>query len=105
MVNEKHFEKQKLTLNLFCDDEVLYRSNTCISTKKLRVLQQQPILLRRDSCSTKLLICRCHEVVQHYGLESTLNKLRQTYWITNGRQTVKKILSKYIVYKIIQGKC
>ena len=34
MVNEKHFEKQKLKLYLFCDDKGLYRSSTCINTKK-----------------------------------------------------------------------
>ena len=38
------------------------------------------------------------------GVESTLNKLRQIYWIIKGRQTVKKVLSKFIISKIVQGK-
>ena len=104
MVNERHFEKQKLTLNLFCDDKGLYRSGTRINTKKLQFLQKQPNLMRSDSYFTKLLISKCHEDVQHCGIESILNKLRQNYWIIKGRQTVKKVLSKCIICKIVQGK-
>ena len=48
------------------------------------------------------MICRCHEDLHHCGVENTLNKLQQTCWITNGRQTGEKVLSKYIVYKIVQ---
>ena len=94
MVNDKHFEKQKLNLNLFCDDRALYRSSTCINIKKLQFLQKQPILVRSDSYFTKLLIWKCHEDSHHCGVESTLNKLRESYWTIKGRQTVKKVLSK-----------
>ena len=104
MVNEKHFDKQKLNLNLFCDDKGLYRSSTRINTKKLQLLQKQPVLVRSDSYFTKLLIWKCHEDVHHCREENTLNKLRQSYWIIKGRQTVKKVLSKCIISKIVQGK-
>ena len=56
MVNEKHFEKQKFNLNLFCDDKGLFRSSARINTKKLQLLQKQPVLVHGDSCFTKLLI-------------------------------------------------
>ena len=42
--------------------------------------------------------------MHHCGVESTLNKLRQIYWMIKGRQTVKKVLSKCIICKIVQGK-
>ena len=42
--------------------------------------------------------------MDHCGVESTLNKLRQIYWMIKGRQTVKKVLSKCIICKIVQGK-
>ena len=35
MVNEKHFEKQKLNLDLFCNVKGLYRSSIHIDTTKL----------------------------------------------------------------------
>ena len=60
--------------------------------------------MRRDSCFTKLLIWKCHEDVHHCMVESTLNKLRQSYWIIKERQTVKKVLSKCIICKIVQSK-
>ena len=78
MVNEKHFEKQKLNLNLFCDDKGQYRWNTRTNTKKLQFLKKQPILVRSDSYFIKLLIWKCHEDVHHCEVDSTLNKLRQT---------------------------
>ena len=37
-------------------------------------------------------------------MESTLDKLSQSYWIIKGRQTVEKVLSKCIICKIAQGK-
>ena len=55
MMNEKHFENQKLNLNLFYDKE-LYGSNTRINSKKLRFLQKQLILVRSNF--TKVLILK-----------------------------------------------
>ena len=65
MVNEKHFEKQKLNLNLICDDKGLYRLSTRINTKKLQFLQKQPLIVRSLSYFTKLLIWKCHKDVHH----------------------------------------
>ena len=79
MVNEKNFKKQTLNLDLFCDNKGPYRSNTRINTKKLQFLPKQPILVRSDSYFTKLSDWKCHEHVHHCGVESTLNKSRQTY--------------------------
>ena len=60
--------------------------------------------MRSDSCFTKLLVWKCDEYVHHCGVKSTLNKLRQSHWIIKGRQTVKKVLSRCIICKIVQGK-
>ena len=79
MVNEKHFEKQKSNLNLFCDDKGLYRSGIRINSKKLQFLQKQPVLVCSESYFTKLLIWKCHEDVHHCGVQSTVNKLRHSY--------------------------
>ena len=71
IVKEKHFEKQKLALNLLYDEKELYRSNAILN------------------------LC---------GLENTLNRAGSNYWVIKGRQTVDKILSKYNIFKVIQGK-
>ena len=77
MMNEKHFEKQKLNHNLFCDDKELYRSCTLINSKKLQFLQKQPILVRSDSYFTKLLIWNCHEDEHHCRVESIIGLLKK----------------------------
>ena len=38
------------------------------------------------------------------SLWGILNKFKQSYWIIRGRQTVKKVLSRCIICKIVQGK-
>ena len=88
---EKHFEKQKLVLNLFCDEKGLYRSNTRVNPGKLKYFQEYPILLRSNSYFTRLVILQCHEDVHHCGLESTLNRVCCDYWVIKGRQTIKKL--------------
>ena len=45
IVKKKHFEKQKLALNLFCHEKGLYRSNTRVNPDKLKYFQEYPILL------------------------------------------------------------
>ena len=77
MMNEKHFEKEKLNHNLFCDDNELYRSCTRINTKKLQFLQKKPILVCIDSYFTKLLIWNCHEDEHHCRLESIIRLLKE----------------------------
>ena len=72
---------------------------------KLEYFQEYPILLRRNSYFTRLIILQCHEDVHHCGLENTLNIVRSDYWVIKGHQTEKKIVSKCgVICKVIQGK-
>ena len=77
VMNEKHFEKQKLNHNLFCDDKELYRSCTLINTKKLQFLQKQPVLVPSDSYFTKLLIWNCHEDEHCCRVENIIGLLKK----------------------------
>ena len=64
-----------------------------------------PILLSgKDSYFSKLFIFHCHEQVLHSGVETTLNLLRNRFWIIKGRQTIKSILRKCVVCKRHQGR-
>ena len=40
----------------------------------------------------------------HNGVAETLVQLRSKYWVVKGRQTVKKILSKCVVCKKLEGR-
>ena len=58
-----------------------------------------PIFIPSDTYFTKLLICDCHIQVLHSTLNSTLNYLRNTYWICQVRKVVKQVIKKYVVCK------
>ena len=49
-------------------------------------------MLPRSHHVTSPIIRHCHESVFHNGLNATLTEVRTKYWITKGRQTVKKEL-------------
>ena len=65
---------------------------------------KNPLLLRRNSYFTKLIILRSHEKVFHSGLEATLSNVRMRYWITKGRQTVKSVLKNCSICNLVKGK-
>ena len=75
IVKEKHFEKQKLALNLCYDEKGFYRLNQKANPGKLKYCQEYPILSRSNSCFTRFLILQCHEDVHHCDLENTLNRV------------------------------
>ena len=52
--------------------------------------KKNPILLRRHSLFTDLLILKYHEKCCHSGVNATPNLLRTKFWIMRGRQIVKK---------------
>ena len=62
-----------------------------------------PILLPRDSHVTDLIMGNSHQQVLHSGVNDTLNELRSRFWITRGRQFVKKILHKCVVCRKVLG--
>ena len=53
-----------------------------------------PILLAKDSYLTELIILDCHIRVKHSRVRDTLNHLRATFWITQGRRVVGKVIKK-----------
>ena len=54
---------------------------------------KQPILLPKDNHVSHLIICHYHHVSGHSGIEHTLSLLRQKYWITQARASVRRFLS------------
>ena len=58
--------------------------------------QKHPILLPAESRLSLLIVRDCHARSLHGGTALTLNTVRQTFWILNGRQLVKKVIRKCI---------
>ena len=79
---EENFRKLTSSLNLFYDNEQLIRLNTRLNrSTKLHYENKNPLLLRRDSHFSKLIVLRSHEQMFHSGVESTLSNIRLYYWI------------------------
>ena len=57
----------------------------------------------KDNYLTSLIVQSIHKTVMHGGVCETLTQLRQTYWIPQGRQLVKRIISKCTTCRKIQG--
>ena len=65
---------------------------------------QHPMVLDSKHQYTSLLIKQCHERVHHSGVRATLAEVRSRYWNPKGRQTIKKVVSKCVVCKKLEGK-
>ncbi len=87
-----------MNLNLFLDDKGILRSRGRISKCLYYTYDvHNPVLLPKTHRFTYLFINHCHKKVQHLGIGTTLNYLReQGYWIPKGRAAVKSTLSDCI---------
>ena len=85
-VQRDTFEKVKHSLNLLYDEHFLLRSKTRYSEfDRLDTSRKLPSLLRCHSHFPTLVIENAHEKVFHNGVNSTLNFLRNKYWLIRGR--------------------
>ena len=93
--NDKLIPPLVLNLNLFLDKEGILRSRGRISKCLYYNYDvHNPILLPKTHKLTQLIINYCHGKVQHLGIGTTLNFLReQGYWIPKGRSAVKGTIS------------
>ena len=90
-------------LRLFKDKFNLLRSGGRIHNAPLADSTKFPILLPPRSELTKLIITETHTRQLHSGVNATLTALRQRYWVPSGRQLVKKIISKCVTCRKING--
>ena len=84
-------------LNLFYDDKGLLRCYSRLGNANLNEDAQYPILLARKSYLTEKIIENFHLKVLHGGVQDTLAKLREQFWIQKYRSTVKNFVSQCYV--------
>ena len=101
---ETNFTKMKHSLRLLFDEDFLLRCTRISSDETLNYGIRFPILLQRSSNFTKLIILHHHDKVYHYGVQATLNHIRNFYWIAKARKTVGSILRKCFICNVIQKK-
>ena len=82
------------------DDYDILRCRARSNNASISDAGKRPILLTRDHLYSKLVIRESHELVFHNGLRATLNHVRTRYWISRGREAVKKVIRPCIVYHL-----
>ena len=90
-------------LNLYLDDEDLLRCRGRLQYTDLPHDTKFPIFMPKDNYLTMLIVQSMHKTVMHGRVSETLTHIRQTYWIPQGRQLVKRIISKCVTSRKIQG--
>ena len=104
LVAESKFDKLKNSLKLFCDKDSIWRLKTRLNQViTFSYSNKFPILLKSQSHFTMLVVLKIHERTYHSGVGETLRNILELYWIVKGRQTVEKVLRKWVLCKFIQG--
>lgn len=78
-----------ISLNPKLDEQKLLRVDGRLEESGLSRDQKEPIILPKDGHLTKLIIQYAHFDTFHGGNQLTLQRLRQQYWVIQGRNTIK----------------
>ncbi len=100
---QDNYSKLKASLQLFKDKDGVLRLRCQFASMSLPYKEQYPIILRKQSHFTQLVILNVHEEAKHNRVETTLARIRTEYWIIEGRKSVKQILRKCVVCIQVQG--
>ena len=63
-----------------------------------------PIILPKDHRLTELIIFECHKNAKHMKTAATLTEFRSRFWVSKGRQYVKKVLKQCLICRKFDGK-
>ena len=89
---------------LYLDTQGIIRCKGRLGESSLSEGANNPILLPAKHKYTTLLISEYHKVVHHNRIRETLNVIRQTYWIIRGRESVKKVIRRCVLFLKFEGK-
>ena len=98
--NAENFGKTSLSLGVFTDEEGILR---CGGNSTLPYDTKHPMILPPDHYVTKLLIWKAHHKVYHNKTPQTLAQFRTKFWITQGRQVIKRLLNGCNLCQKLEG--
>ena len=101
--NDLSFKKTQMQLGVVEMEGILVCKGR-LERSDLAFESKYPIYLPKEHRFTELLVLECHDRVFHCGLRSTLAELRTRYWISKGRQFVKKMLKKCFICRKMEGR-
>ncbi|KAG5868466.1 hypothetical protein JTB14_035357 [Gonioctena quinquepunctata] len=86
-----------LKLSPFLDDTHILRLGGRLQEADLPFEMRHSIIIPKSSPFTHKLIIDKHLKSHHGGVNLTLSRIREKYWIIKGRQSVKSVISKCLV--------
>ena len=101
--NDVNLKKIAFQLNIVELDSVFVCKGR-LENVDMPIASKYPIYLPRDHRLTELIIIDCHKRSCHCGVKATIAELRSKFWVPKGRQQVKKVLSKCVVCKKLEGR-
>ncbi|XP_044007558.1 uncharacterized protein LOC122852058 [Aphidius gifuensis] len=78
----------------FLDEKGLLRVGGRLKRAKISYNQKHPILLPSKNYFTDLIIKDIHFRQLHSGIQTTLNAMRQRFWVLDGRNQVRQVIRK-----------
>ena len=101
---DKKFEHWRRQLDLFQDENGVWRCRGRIENAAVPYSTKYPALLHKDHPFTSLLVWKAHGQVLHNGVKETLTELRSRFWIVRGRSLVKKLIQQCRICRRHEGK-
>ena len=92
---EDSFDSLRLQLNLFLDENGLWRCGGRLVNANLPYSTKYPLLLPRNHPLTPLIVNNAHRRVLHNGVRETLTEVRRKFWIVKGRSLVRGIIHRF----------
>ncbi|GBM51631.1 hypothetical protein AVEN_43263-1 [Araneus ventricosus] len=108
MIQQESFEgeddKKLKGLTVFVDEDKILRVKTQIVNIRDKEDFRKPMLLPSNHNVVLKLIEHYHKKNLHCGLQILQNILREKFWILNERKTIRKVVSKCVIYKRFSSK-
>ncbi|XP_002741926.1 uncharacterized protein LOC100373242 [Saccoglossus kowalevskii] len=101
--DNKKYGHLRSQLKLFIAEDKLLRLGGRLQYADLPYDTKHPILLPRDHQLTRLIVRATHDRIMHRGPQSTVNALRDRYWINSIRRVVNHVLHKCVVCRKVSG--
>ena len=86
------------------DDKGIVQCRGRIQNCSLNQEGKTPVLLPSKHQAVDLIIRETHDRMLRSGVNTTLTALRERFWIVQGRQTVKKILPRWVKCRRVEGR-
>ena len=91
-------------LCLFLDKDGILRSHGRLEHKKRLVTMNDLIVLPPKSKLAELVVLQQHKSHQHVGVGETLSLIREEFWRPRGRQTIKTLLYRCILCRMVKAR-